>query len=215
MPIDGGQTPSWDAPGVADWLDADWPSLPVDPALSSLADLVERHHERGPILEVGCGTGRTYEALARRLSLRGFPYVGVDTSAAMRARASTRYPTVDLRSGDVHALVFSDWSFGSVVCTDLLQHLPDIRRPIEEMLRVATDHVFLMLWLLKAGAPPSVPEPKLVVVPEYGVRARFYEVPRSDEEVLDACEQGGGRVLDLHVLEGERHDIGLFRVGVR
>ena len=26
---------------------------------------------------------------------------------------------------------------------------------------------------------------------------------------------GGGRVLDLHVLEGERHDIGLFRVGVR
>ena len=215
MPVDGQEESSWDAPGVAAWLDADWPSLPVAPALSALVDLVERHHTRGPILEVACGTGRTYEALVRRFYLHGFPYVGVDSSSAMLDRARAHYSGVDFRRGDARALTFSGWTFGSVVCTDLLQHLPDIELPVAEMLRVATDHVFLMLWLSKAGAPPAAVEPKLVTVREHGVRARFYEVPRSDEEVIEACERGGGRVLDLHVLEGERHDIGLFRVGVR
>lgn len=220
MPVDGQPVveeseSSWDAPGVADWLDGDWPRLPVAPALSALVDLVERHHTTGSILEVGCGTGRTYEALIRRFYLHGFPYVGIDASVAMLDRARAHYTGVDFRSGDARALTFAGWSFGSVVCTDLLQHLPDVERPIAEMLRVATDHVFLMLWLSKASTPPAVLEPKLVTVPEHGVRARFFEIPRSDEEIIEACERGGGRVLDLHVLEGERHDIGLFRVGVR
>lgn len=206
---------SWDHPEVVEWLDADWPELEVDPALSALVDLVERHHRRGAILEVGCGTGRTYEALTRRLSLHAFPYVGVDLSEAMLSRARARYPELDVRRQDAHMLSFADWQFGSVVCTDVLHHLPDIGPAIGEMTRVAIDHVFLMLWLRKAGAPALPVEPKLVVVPEHGVRARFYELPRSDEEVIDACEDAGGRVLDLHVLEGERHDIGLFRVAVR
>ncbi|MCA9608945.1 MAG: class I SAM-dependent methyltransferase [Myxococcales bacterium] len=215
MPVDGQQQSSWDAPGVAEWLDGDWPSLPVAPALSALGDLVERHHAGGPILEVACGSGRTHEALHRRHSLRVFPYVGVDSSSTMLARARARYPSADFRAGDARFLVFEGWSFGSVLCTDLLQHVPEIETPIAEMLRVAIDHVFLMLWLSKSWAPPSSVEPRLVTVPEHGVRARFYEIPRTDEEVIEACERGGGRVLDLHVLEGERHDIGLFRVGVR
>jgi len=206
---------SWDAPGVVDWLDADWPGLEVDPALSALVDLVERRHQSGAILEVGCGTGRTYEAIMRRLSLHAAPYVGIDVSLPMLERARSRYPGLDLRQQDLHQLSFADWQFGSVVCTDVLHHLPALAPAIREMTRVAIDHVFLMLWLRKAGAPPLPVEPKLVIVPEHGIRARFYELPPSDEEVIEACEDAGGRVLDLHVLEGERHDIGLFRVGVR
>lgn len=206
---------SWDAPGVAEWLDGDWPRRPVVPALSALVDLVEHHHAAGSILEVGCGTGRTYEALIRRFYLHGFPYVGVDPSAAMLGRARAHYPDVDFRRGDVDQLPFATRTFGSVVCVDVLQHLPDIEGPIAHMLRVATDHVFLMLWLSKAGARPAILEPKLVAVPDHGVRARFLEIPRTDDEVIGACERGGGRVLDLHVLEGERVDIGLFRVGTR
>ena len=213
MPQDDEQ--SWDAPGVVDWLDADWPSLEVEPALSALVDLVELHHRSGAILEGGCGTGRTYDALMRRVSLRSSSYVGIDISEAMLERARAHFHAVDARRQDAHTLSFADWSFGSVVCTDVLHHLPTIERAIASMMRVAIDHLFLMLWLRKAGAPPLPIEPKLVIVPEYGVRARFYELPRSDEEVIEACEAAGGRVLDLHVLEGERHDIGLFRIGVR
>lgn len=206
---------SWDAPGVAAWLDADWSERDVDPALSALVDLVEQHHRSGSILEAGCGTGRTYEALMRRVFLHPFPYIGVDVSEAMLERARARYPEIDARRQDLRELSFTDWSFGSVVCTDVLHHLPEIESAVAEMMRVARDHLFLMLWLRKSGAPPLPVIPKLVVVPEFLVRARFYELPRSDEEVIAACEVAGGRVLDLHVLEGDRHDIGVFRVGVR
>lgn len=206
---------TWDAPGVVDWLDAEWPQREVDPALSALVDLVEVHQGAGAILDAGCGTGRTYEALMRRHSLHASPYVGVDVSAAMLERGRARYPGVDLRQQDLHQLSFADWQFGSVVCADVLHHLPVLAPAIRELTRVAVDHVFLMLWLRKAGAPPLPVELRLVVAPDHGVRARFYELPRSDEEVIAACEAAGGRVLDLHVLEGERHDVGLFRVGVR
>ena len=206
---------SWGAPGVVDWLDGDWPSLPVDPALSALVDLVEIHHGTGPIIEVGCGTGRTHEALMRRLALRPHGYVGVDLSPAMVERARARYPRAEFRAADLYDLPFDDQAFGSVVCTDVLQHLPELDRPIAEMLRVAREHAFLLFWLRKADVPGSTPELVTVEVPEHGVRAPFYEIAWSDVEVIAACRTAGGRVLDFQVVDGEGHDLGLVRVEAR
>ncbi len=206
---------SWDTTGMADWLDADWPHLPVDPALSALVDLVEIHHGSGPVLEVGCGTGRGYEALMRRLVLRPQGYVGVDVTPAMVERARAHYPEADLREGDVFDLPFADAAFGSVVCADVLQHLPELERPVAEMLRVAREHVFLLLWLRKAEAPRCVPELVTVEVPEHGVRARFHEIAYSDDLVITACRSSGGEVLDFLVIDGEGHDLGLVRVEAR
>jgi hypothetical protein len=52
-----------------------------------------------------------------------------------------------------------------------------------------------------------------VEIPDHGVRARFYDVAYSDEEVLAACRVGGGRVLDFQVVDGVDHDAGLVRLG--
>lgn len=206
---------SWDAPGVVDWIDGDWPSLPVDPALSALVDLVEIHHATGPILEVGCGTGRTHEGLMRRLVLRPHGYVGVDVTPAMVERARARYPQADFREGDLFDLPFTDEAFGSVVCTDVLQHLPELDRPVAEMLRVVREHAFLLFWLRKADQPQHAPEVVTLEVPEHGMRARFYEIAWSDVEVIAACRSAGGRVLDFQVIDGEGHDVGLVRVEAR
>jgi ubiquinone/menaquinone biosynthesis C-methylase UbiE len=206
---------NWDAPGVVEWLDGDWPRLPVDPALSALVDLVEIHHRSGPILEVGCGTGRTHEALMRRLVLRPHGYVGVDVTPAMVERASAHYPEADLREGDALDLPFAGGAFGAVVCTDVLQHLPEIDRPIAEMLRVAREHVFLLLRLRKADAPRQRPALVPIEVPEHGVRTSLYQLARSDEEVIAACRRAGGKVLDFQVVDGADDDAGLVRVGVR
>lgn len=206
---------SWGVPGIVDRLDGDWPSLPVDPALSALVDLVEIHHATGPILEVGCGTGRTHEALMRRLALRPHGYVGVDVIPAMVERARARNPGADFRDGDLFDLPFADDAFGSVVCTDVLQHLPEIDRPVAEMLRVAREHVFLLHWLRKADVPGRAPELVTVEVPEHGAQARFYEHAWSDAEVIAACRSAGGRVLDFQVVDGEGHDLGLVRMEAR
>ncbi|MGF1504844.1 MAG: class I SAM-dependent methyltransferase [Anaerolineae bacterium] len=69
----------------------------------------------GPILEVGCGTGRVALALAAN----GYPVTGVDRSEAMLARARTRPNTGvtwvradigDLALGEVFALVLFTYS---------------------------------------------------------------------------------------------------------
>ena len=205
---------SWDNPGIIDWLDTDWQVLGVDPALSALVDLVEIHHAGGPILDVGCGTGRIHEALMRRHVLRPHGYTGVDVTPGMVERARSKFPGVDFRVGDVFDLPFEDNAFGSVVCVDVLQHLPEIQRPITELLRVARDHVFLLLWLRKDGQVRVEPELVTIDVAAHQVSGCFYEVSYSDEEVIAACEAAGGKVLDFQVMDGETHDFGMIRVGV-
>ena len=206
---------NWDAPGVIDWLDADWTVLGVDPVLSPLIDLVEIHHGSGPILDVGCGTGRIHYALSMRTALRPHGYVGVDVTPGMVERARGRYPGVDFRVADVHDLPFDGGAFGSVVCVDVLQHLPAIDKPVAELLRVSSKHLFLLLWLRREGAPEALRELVHIDLPHRGVDASFYENAWSDEEVIAACEAAGGEILDFQVIDGDRHDFGLLRVGKR
>jgi len=64
----------------------------------------------GPVLELGCGTGRVSLPVARA----GVPLVGIDRSEAMLARARTRVRrarlagTLGLVRGDIRALPFPD-----------------------------------------------------------------------------------------------------------
>src|SRR6185436_1252983 len=62
----------------------------------------------GHVLELGCGTGRITEPLAKA----GVAVVGVDRSAAMLARARHRVPSV---RADIRALPFSGHRFAMVL----------------------------------------------------------------------------------------------------
>ncbi len=89
------------------------------------------------ILDLGTGTGRAALALARR----GARVTGLDASAEMlsvaRRRAAESGVSIEFVEGDAHALVFPDRSFDSVVCLRLLMHVPDWRRCLSELCRVA------------------------------------------------------------------------------
>jgi len=72
--------------------------FPVEDAVDAF--LQERMPERGRVLDVGCGTGD----YCARLAATGRTPVGIDPDPAMIARASRRYPDIDLRvagMGDV------------------------------------------------------------------------------------------------------------------
>jgi SAM-dependent methyltransferase len=80
---------------------------------------------RGPVLELGCGTGRVTLPLARA----GVPIVGVDRSAEMLAFARRRLRRAGLLAqrprplghlpalvrGDIRTLPFADAAFGAVI----------------------------------------------------------------------------------------------------
>jgi ubiquinone/menaquinone biosynthesis C-methylase UbiE len=83
----------------------------------------------GPILDAGCGTG---------LNLRHLPKgsTGIDINPRNTAIVRDRLPDHAVVEGDIEAMPFLDASFGTVVCTEVLEHVPDPAAAIREFSRV-------------------------------------------------------------------------------
>ena len=82
-----------------------------------------------PILDAGCGTG---------LNLRHLPpgSTGVDINPRNVALVQRRLPDHSVVQGDVEALPFADGSFGTVLCTEVIEHIPDASAALREFARV-------------------------------------------------------------------------------
>ena len=89
------------------------------------------------VLDMATGTGRAALALAKR----GAIVTGVDASREMlsvaRARAADAGLSIEFAEGDAHALAFPDRAFDAVVCLRMLMHVPDWRKALSELCRVA------------------------------------------------------------------------------
>lgn len=85
------------------------------------------------ILDVGCGTGLSFEEFPvdRRL------IVGIDFSGEMLERAKKKSHGVFLVLSDADYLPFSDGTFDVVFSLTLIQNMPDPERTVGEMSRVA------------------------------------------------------------------------------
>ncbi len=79
----------------------------------------------GRVLDLGCGTGHSYEELAPRET------VGVDV--APEALRGQQRPT---RVADMRSLPFPDGSFASVMASHSIEHVPDPDTVVAEVVRV-------------------------------------------------------------------------------
>lgn len=88
------------------------------------------------VVDVGCGGGFMAEALARR----GARVIGVDPSeaavAAARSHAAVEGLAIDYRVGVGEAIPIPDSSVDCVVCVDVLEHVADLDRVLDEAARV-------------------------------------------------------------------------------
>ena len=87
--------------------------------------------QRLRVLEVGCGTGR-WLAL---LESAGHDVAGVEPSDQMLARAQARVKA-DLRHGAAEALPWPDGCFDRVIYVNVLHHVADPPRALQEAFRV-------------------------------------------------------------------------------
>ena len=98
--------------------------------------------EASLVLDAGCGEGFVTDYLARQdPDLR---LTGVDLSEDAIAYAKEHFgDRATFRTGSIYKLPFSDNSFDVIVCSEVLEHLDEPVRAIEEMKRVARSHVLI------------------------------------------------------------------------
>jgi ubiquinone/menaquinone biosynthesis C-methylase UbiE len=111
------------------------------------------------VLDVGCGTGATLEAI-----VRAHPEVrawGIDLSAEMIAMARERLAgadgrpagQVELRVADAEHVPLADEAVDLVVCVDSLHHYPDPAAALREMRRVTRPGGGLVVGEWRLAAP--------------------------------------------------------------
>jgi len=93
------------------------------------------------VLDAGCGTGRHLRALAK---LPDLTIVGIDrNNAALNDALTSLKNTPDALSdnylvtrADINKLPFDSASFDSVICSEVLEHIPEHEEALKELMRV-------------------------------------------------------------------------------
>jgi 2-polyprenyl-3-methyl-5-hydroxy-6-metoxy-1,4-benzoquinol methylase len=136
------------------------------------------------VLDVGCGEGRHTHAAAMT---EGVEAVGLDLDrervAAARegfdsevAEVAPSRPT--FCTGDAVRLPFADGSFDVVVCSEVLEHLPDYREAIDEL-----DRVLAPGGTLAVSVPRSGPERVC-----WALSADYHQVEGGHVRIFDPAE---------------------------
>jgi len=106
---------------------------------------------KGSILDVGCGSGHYLRSLKREIDFE-FYYKGIDKTdyyieLAKKAYAGLNYACLDIefKIGDIYDIDLPDSSYDIVMCNNLLLHLPSVKRPLEELIRVSKDYCLVRL----------------------------------------------------------------------
>ncbi|MEA2305794.1 MAG: hypothetical protein QOH43_3074 [Solirubrobacteraceae bacterium] len=93
------------------------------------------------VLDAGCGEGHVTAWLAG--ALPGSEVTGVDGRADAVAAFRVRNPGLEAVEGDLRSLPFADGAFDLVVCTEVLEHLPEPAAVLRELARVCSGHLLL------------------------------------------------------------------------
>jgi SAM-dependent methyltransferase len=134
------------------------------------------------ILDAGCGSGATMEELAAYGDVSG-----VDLSPAAVAAARER-GFDDVREGSLEALPWDEATFDVASCLDVIEHLPDDRRPLAELRRVVRPGGFLLVTV------PAYP----ALWSQHDVVNRHYRRYRASALRAAAADAGWDLVCDTH-----------------
>jgi len=127
----------------------------------------------GSLLEVGCGAGGMAKAIARYRP--DLSVTGCDISLAAIREARTHTTDVRFELGNTYELPYRNEAFNAVVMFDVLEHVDDPAKALNEMARVIPSDGLLHLYVPCEGALHTI----------HGALARIGWMPK---------EQYGGHI---------------------
>ena len=102
------------------------------------------------VLDAGCGMGRHLRFLAK---YPGLKIVGIDKNTGALREALTSLENMPdalskdylVSEADIHRLPFADTSFDCVICSEVLEHIPDHEAAVKELIRILKPEGTLVL----------------------------------------------------------------------
>jgi SAM-dependent methyltransferase len=104
------------------------------------------------ILDVGCFLGQYFGEISKLVSPSRFRYTGIDINTSAIEQCQRDFANVDnanFQVGDAFNIEFEDGQFDSVICTEVLIHLPELTRPLNELYRASKEYMDLILHVTR------------------------------------------------------------------
>jgi SAM-dependent methyltransferase len=205
------QAKLWNGPSGAAWIDAqqvlDQMFLPIEELLAEAVSSAAA----GRVLDVGCGTGSTTLAIARRLGAAGRS-VGVDISEPMIALARTRAERdrvpASFISADAQTHDFEPASFDMIVSRFGVMFFDDSVRAFANLRRAAADGAVLqcIVWRSAAENPfmttaENAAAPLLPALPPRQPNAPGQFAFADARRVQPILEESGWPKIDIQPLD--------------
>ena len=119
------------------------PEMEVSIAMSKiLKNIIKKNNS---VLDVGCATGHFYRSIKKRIS-KNFSYTGLDPYEIFLKLARKAWKdekNVNFVKGNIYDLPFKNKTFDVVYSSNVLLHLPEISKPLKELLRVTNKTLVL------------------------------------------------------------------------
>lgn len=135
------------------------------------------------LLDVGCGRGWIGHTVAPFVGT----YYGIDSQPNLVELASKRVPNSVLSVGRAEHLFFPNEFFDCVVCSNVLEHVPDWQAAIEEIARVCKPNGTIVLTVPNKNNPFSIARKIL----KGSVTWQQYDEPIPKRELLDCFVANG------------------------
>lgn len=87
------------------------------------------------LIDIGCGDGYLLYYLEKKINLRA-ELEGLDLNKTRLKRARTKLPLIKLFEGNIMNPRFKDNQFDTVICSELLEHLPNYKKALKELIRI-------------------------------------------------------------------------------
>lgn len=148
------------------------------------------------LLDVGCGEGMLTIDAAKKV--RRAVGLEIAVSKIRKAAESSKFKNIDFVVGDAEKLPFKNNAFDAAICAEVLEHLPNPERALEEISRVTKEQVVV-----------SVPTREVCM--HYKIYALFKGMPKNKfsrfgeghlreytpEKILDDLKNAGLRPVKI------------------
>ena len=119
------------------------PEMEVSKSMAKIINkIIEKDHK---VLDVGCATGHFHRSLKKKIK-KNFFYTGCDPYdifLKLGRKAWKKDKNVNFVKGNIYKLPFKSKSYDIVYSSNVILHLPEISKPLKELLRISKEILIL------------------------------------------------------------------------